>query len=120
LAAFVVLWTAFALRCFLRRGLQLASLLQCRGPTQIAVPRLPLSAFKGSLAQTLITVVSAVIGIAALAGGVQNWLLIQANRAERPMLIAAGLLLVYPGVVTDGAGLVLIVAVVLMQNLRSR
>jgi TRAP transporter 4TM/12TM fusion protein len=75
---------------------------------------------KGSLAQTLVTVVSAVIGIAALAGGVQNWLLIQANRAERLMLIAAGLLLVYPGVVTDSAGLVLMVAVVLMQKLRSR
>jgi TRAP-type uncharacterized transport system fused permease subunit len=65
-------------------------------------------------------VVSAVIGIAALAGGVQNWLLIQADRAERLMLIAAGLLLVYPGVVTDSEGLVLIVAVVLMQNLGSR
>ena len=75
---------------------------------------------KGSLAQTLVTVVSVVIGIAALAGGVQNWLLIQANRAQRLMLIAAGLLLVYPGVVTDSAGLVLIVAVVLMQKLRSR
>jgi len=75
---------------------------------------------KGSLAQTRVTVVSAVIGVAALAGGVQNWLLIQADRAERPMLIAAGLLLVYPGVVTDSAGLVLIVAVVLMQKLRSR
>ncbi|HEV8646377.1 MAG TPA: TRAP transporter fused permease subunit [Burkholderiales bacterium] len=73
---------------------------------------------KGSLGQTFVTVVSAVIGIAALAGGVQNWLLIQANRAERLMLIAAGLLLVYPGVVTDSAGLVLIVAVVLMQKLR--
>ena len=31
-----------------------------------------------------------------------------------------GLLLVNPGVVTESAGLVLIVAVVLMQNLRSR
>jgi len=75
---------------------------------------------KGSVAQTLVTVASAVIGIAALAGGVQNWLLIQAKGAERLMLIAAGLLLVYPGVVTDSVGLVLIVAVVLMQKLRSR
>ncbi len=75
---------------------------------------------KGSLVQTLVTVVSSVIGIAALAGGVQNWLLIEANRVERLMLIAAGLLLVYPGVVTDSVGLVLIVAVVLMQKLRSR
>jgi UPF0716 family protein affecting phage T7 exclusion len=39
---------------------------------------------------------------------------------ERLMLIAAGLLLVYPGVVTDSVGLVLIVAVVLMQKLRSQ
>ncbi len=59
------------------------------------------------------------MGIAALAGAVQNRLLRQANRAERLTRIAAGLPLVHPGVVTDGAGLVLIFAVVLMQKLRS-
>jgi TRAP-type uncharacterized transport system fused permease subunit len=75
---------------------------------------------KGSVVQTLVTVASAVIGIAALAGGVQNWLLIRAKGAEQLMLIAAGLLLVYPGVVTDSVGLFLIVAVMLMQKLRSR
>jgi TRAP-type uncharacterized transport system fused permease subunit len=75
---------------------------------------------KGSVVQTLVTVASAVIGIAALAGGVQNWLLIRANGAEQLMLIAAGMLLVYPGVVTVSVGLFLIVAVVLMQKLRSR
>lgn len=75
---------------------------------------------KGSLAQTLVTVVGAVIDIAGLAGGVQNWLLIQVNPAERLTLIAAGLLPVYPGLVTDSVGLDQIFAVVLMQKLRNR
>lgn len=74
---------------------------------------------KGSVMQTLLTVATAVIGIAALAGGVQNWFLKKAGLLERTMLIAAGLLLVYPGVLSDTAGLLLVVAVVLMQKMRS-
>lgn len=60
--------------------------------------------------------VTALIGIAALAGGVQNWFLRQTSRSERAMLIAAGLLLVYPG--PGGIGLAPVIAVVAMQKLR--
>ena len=73
---------------------------------------------KGSFGDTVLTVATALIGIAALAGGVQNWFLRQTSRAERAMLIAAGLLLVYPGPVADGIGLALVIAVVAMQKLR--
>ncbi|MBC8007206.1 MAG: TRAP transporter fused permease subunit [Prolixibacteraceae bacterium] len=73
---------------------------------------------KGTPGDTVLTVVTALIGIAALAGGVQNWFLRQTRRAERAMLIGAGLLLVYPGPVTDGIGLALVIAVVAMQRLR--
>jgi TRAP-type uncharacterized transport system fused permease subunit len=59
---------------------------------------------KGSIADTLLTVVTALVGIAALAGGAQNWFLREANRSERAMLISAGLLLVYPELVADGIG----------------
>jgi TRAP transporter 4TM/12TM fusion protein len=72
---------------------------------------------KGSPGDTVLTVVTALIGIAALAGGVQNWFLRQTSPTERVMLIAAGLLLVYPGPVVDGIGLALVIAVIAMQKL---
>jgi TRAP transporter 4TM/12TM fusion protein len=73
---------------------------------------------KGSFGDTALTVVTALIGIAALAGGVQNWFLRQTSRTERAMLIAAGVLLMYPGPVADGIGVALVIAVVAMQKLR--
>ncbi|MFO1412960.1 MAG: TRAP transporter fused permease subunit [Burkholderiales bacterium] len=48
---------------------------------------------------------TAIVGIAALAAGVQGWLLRACNQAERWILIACGLLLVYPAAITDWVGL---------------
>ena len=69
----------------------------------------------GSIA--LVTVTAA-IGIGALAGGVQGWLLGRTNLAERAMLIAAGLALVYPKALFDVVGIVLMAVVLLLQFLR--
>ncbi|MGQ0579842.1 MAG: hypothetical protein ACT4PQ_13160 [Betaproteobacteria bacterium] len=51
----------------------------------------------GSLARSLLTVVSVLIGVAALAGGVQDWLPVQARRAEPLLLIASGSAAGLPG-----------------------
>jgi TRAP transporter 4TM/12TM fusion protein len=72
---------------------------------------------KGTPGQTVITVATAVVGIVALAGGVQGWFLRAASSAERAMLVVAGLLLVYAGILPDLAGLVLIIAVAVKQKL---
>jgi TRAP transporter 4TM/12TM fusion protein len=69
----------------------------------------------GSIA--LVTVTAA-IGIGALAGGVQGWLLGRANLVERAMLITAGLALVYPKALFDVIGIVLMAVVLLLQFLR--
>ncbi len=69
----------------------------------------------GSIALVTFT---AAIGIAALAGGLQGWLLKRTNIAERLMLIVAGFLLVYPKAMFDAIGFVLVALVVLMQWLR--
>jgi TRAP-type uncharacterized transport system fused permease subunit len=69
----------------------------------------------GSIA--LVTVTAA-IGIAALAGGLQGWLLRKTLLLERWMLIIAGLMLVYPRAMFDVIGMVLVVIVVVMQKLR--
>jgi TRAP-type uncharacterized transport system fused permease subunit len=69
----------------------------------------------GSIAQVTIT---AAIGIAALAGGVQGWLLKRTTWIEQCMLIAAGLALVYPTALFDAIGIALIALTFAIQFLR--
>jgi TRAP transporter 4TM/12TM fusion protein len=69
----------------------------------------------GSIALVTIT---AAIGIAALAGGVQGWLLKRTTWIEQGMLIAAGLALVYPMALFDAIGIVLIAIVLAIQFFR--
>ncbi len=64
--------------------------------------------------------ITAAIGIAALAAGFQGWLLRRANLVERLMLIAAGLLLVYPSRHADLWGAVLIALPLGLQLVRRR
>ena len=62
--------------------------------------------------------VTAAIGIAALAGGLQWWLFRKTSAIERWMLISAGLMLVYPGIMFDVIGFALFAAVIVMQKVR--
>jgi len=66
----------------------------------------------GSIAVVTIT---AAIGIVALAGGLQGWLIRRTTIYERWMLIVAGFLLVYPTSSADVAGFILVVAVLALQ-----
>jgi TRAP-type uncharacterized transport system fused permease subunit len=61
---------------------------------------------------------TAAIGIVALAGGLQGWLLRKTAGPERVMLVVAGLMLVYPRALFDYIGAALVVAVIVMQWLR--
>jgi TRAP-type uncharacterized transport system fused permease subunit len=71
----------------------------------------------GSIALVTIT---AALGIAALAGGVQGWLFRRTTWIERVMLIVAGLALVYPTTAADIVGLGLFAVVVAIQLVRIR
>ncbi len=62
--------------------------------------------------------VTAIVGIIALAGGLQGWLLRKTIAIERWMLIIAGLALVYPTTTSDVIGASLVVLVIVMQKLR--
>jgi TRAP transporter 4TM/12TM fusion protein len=73
---------------------------------------------KGSWQDIVLSSGTAMVGIVALAGGAQGWFLKKTTLLERLMLIVAGVALVYPHPLADGAGIGLIVAVVLMQKLR--
>jgi len=73
---------------------------------------------KGPLVDVVWTTVTAFLGIAALAGGVEGWWLKRAKLVERFMLLAGGLCLVYPIAQYDLIGLALMAAVFVMQKLR--
>jgi TRAP-type uncharacterized transport system fused permease subunit len=73
---------------------------------------------KGSWETIVVSSVTAMIGIVALAGGAQGWFLKQTSLPERLMLIAAGLALVYPHLWADAVGISLIVLVIGMQKFR--
>ncbi len=62
--------------------------------------------------------VTAAIGIVALAGGLQGWLLKRTTVWERWMLIVAGFLLVYPAPAADVVGIALVIVVLTTQWLR--
>ncbi len=71
----------------------------------------------GSIAMVTLT---AAAGIGALAAGFQGWLLRRTLAAERWMLIAAGLLLVYPHRAADATGFGLIALAFGLQLLRRK
>ena len=73
----------------------------------------------GSIVDVVWITFTAFIGIAALAGGVQNWLFRQCVPFERLLLIAAGLLLVYPNPTTDWIGLACMAVVIASQRMRT-
>ena len=73
---------------------------------------------KGPVIDVIWTILTAFVGIAALAGGVENWFFKKTTLYERLMLIGAGLLLVYPIAFYDLIGFGLMGAVIVLQKLR--
>jgi len=70
---------------------------------------------KGDLGNILVTNLTALIGVGALAAGMSGWLVRKTNWVERPLLLAAGLILVYPSPAADILGISLVAAVALWQ-----
>ena len=60
---------------------------------------------------------TAMLGIAALAAGLQGWVFRRTTVAERWLLILAGVLLVYPRPWADAAGIALVLTVTALQRL---
>lgn len=58
----------------------------------------------GPVVEILWTFFTAVIGIICLASGVVGYLFTRTNAGERIVLLLCSLLLIYPGVITDGLG----------------
>ena len=73
---------------------------------------------KGSFLNIVTTFATSIIGILALAGGVDSWFFKKTTLPERTFLIIAGLALMYPAGWADLVGLVLVGIVILSQKLR--
>ena len=63
---------------------------------------------------------TATVAFLSLAGAFQGWLFRRTPGYERAMLLVAGFALVYPGNVSNGIGLALVVAVLASQWLRAK
>jgi len=79
----------------------------------------PALLFQGTWTEIGLALVSGGVGVVALAAGLEGYLLKTATWPERGLFIAASLLLIDPGLVTDLVGLALLGAALLMQRLRS-
>jgi TRAP transporter 4TM/12TM fusion protein len=75
---------------------------------------------KGSAGNILWTFATALVGIFALAAGMDGWMFKRANSFERIILVAAGLALVYPALTFDAVGLGLVGIAIFSQKLLRR
>ena len=75
---------------------------------------------KGSWGNIVWTTATAAVGLVALAGGLTGWLLMKTTWLERGLLIAAGLVLVYPSLAQDMIGLGLFALAAALQYLHRR
>lgn len=81
----------------------------------------PVLLLQDATAATLIpAIVTALLGMGAISAGVKGYFIAPANIAERAVLIAAGLMLVYPRLSISLAGLALAVGVAALQYARGR
>ncbi|MEP7276221.1 MAG: TRAP transporter permease [Betaproteobacteria bacterium] len=71
----------------------------------------------GDVSTSLLSSITAMVGVFCLAAGLQGYLFRPAPWWERAALLAAAILLIKPGAITDAAGLALLAAVILLQKL---
>ncbi|WP_330367173.1 TRAP transporter permease [Butyrivibrio fibrisolvens] len=64
--------------------------------------------------------ITAIVGIFALASGLEGYCFTDMNKIIRILVVIGGLLLIYPGIVTDGIGFVLVIGSLAFQYLSSR
>ena len=75
---------------------------------------------KGSATNILWTFATALVGIFALAAGMDGWMFKRANAFERVILVVAGVALVYPALTFDFVGLGLVGIAVFSQKILRR
>jgi TRAP-type uncharacterized transport system fused permease subunit len=77
----------------------------------MVVPGIDITAF-----EIVKIVITSTIGIVSMASGLAGYLLRRVRWFERLILVAAGLLMIYPDLATDIVGLVILAALCLWQH----
>ena len=81
----------------------------------------PVLLLEGATAATLIpAVVTALLGMAAISAGVMSYLIGPASMVERILLVAGGIMLVYPNILISLAGLGIVAAIAVFQYLSGK
>ena len=70
--------------------------------------------------QVILIIISSLIGMFGVSAGLEGYMLRHAAWWERALSIVGGLLLIYPGIVTDSIGLALVGLVLVIQILEKR
>jgi TRAP transporter 4TM/12TM fusion protein len=78
----------------------------------------PALLFQGTWTEILVALVSGTVGVIALAAGLEGYFLRPASWLERGLFMAAALLLIDPGLITDLVGLALLAVGLGLQRLR--
>jgi TRAP transporter 4TM/12TM fusion protein len=78
----------------------------------------PALLFQGTWGEISLAVVSGMVGVIALAAGLEGFFFKTATWAERVLFLAAALLLINPGIMTDLVGLMCLATALIAQRLR--
>lgn len=70
----------------------------------------------GSIPVIILTVITAMIGIAGVAGAAEGWVLRHTFWYERLLIVIGSLLMIAPGLLTDAIGLVILLGIYLTQR----
>ena len=65
--------------------------------------------------QVILIVITSLVGIFGVSAGIRGFIIRPMNVLERILIIISGLLLIYPGLITDLVGLVAIILLILVQ-----
>ena len=74
----------------------------------------------GSIIEAVMITITSFIGMIGISTGMEGFMKIKLQIWERILCIAAGLLLIQPGTVTDIAGIVIIVAIYVFQSIKEK
>lgn len=66
--------------------------------------------------QVICIIITSLIGIFAVSAGIRRYVFKNMNPVECILMIAGGLMLIYPGIVTDAIGIIIVVALLLFQK----
>ncbi|AXK45680.1 TRAP transporter permease [Brachybacterium saurashtrense] len=74
--------------------------------------------FEGTIGELIPALTTVVLGMIAISAGLAGYLFGDTTRFERPALVIAGVLMVYPSIVVSVVGMVLAAAVIVVQLIR--